>query len=272
MMADQQMTGVSSLKPQHKILPQEVTHLDLIKSFAVLVMIVDHIGYYFFPEQGWFRAIGRIGFPVWFFMIGYALSRELAGKLCVGALVLLAADIGLRLPIFPLNALFTIILLRLLIDPFVGVILRSRYIFWLSAILMALSYVFSNLITEYGTMALLFAVAGYLTRHRESVHANSFMTDVDYRLFMIFCVVSYCFLQTAQFNFVETQIIVISMSVAVMMFVLSNMRPMVFPKISVVPRGTVLKFMGRKTLEIYVAHLLLFKVIAVLLMNIGFYS
>lgn len=165
-MADQQTTTASAPNPQHKTLPTEVTHLDLIKSFAVIVMIIDHIGYYFFPEQEWFRAIGRIGFPVWFFMIGYALSRELPGKLLVGALVLLVANIGLDLPLLPLNALFTIILLRMLIDPFMDIVLRSRYIFWLSAILLVLGYVLSNLITEYGTIALLFAVAGYLTRHR----------------------------------------------------------------------------------------------------------
>lgn len=256
---------------KHK-LPDEVTHLDLIKTFAVIVMIIDHIGYYFFPEQEWFRAIGRIGFPVWFFMVGYARGRELSNKLLIGALILLVANLALQLPLFPLNALVTIIFLRLLIDRFMDLILRTRYVFWLSAILLVLFYMFSNMITEYGTIAMMFAVAGYLTRHKDKVETQSFMTNVDYILFMVLCFSSFCVLQTAQFGFNEIQSIFMAVLTGATMFVLAVMRPMVFPEISHEPQKTILQFMGRRTLEIYVAHLLLFKVMMVLFHYIGFYS
>lgn len=261
-----------ALSATAKTLPEDVTHLDIIKSLAVVIMIIDHIGFYFFPEQDWFRAIGRIGFPVWFFMVGYALGRDLSNKLLIGALIIMVTNIILQMPVFPVNALVTIILLRLLLDPIMNAILHSRYIFFLAAIVMALFYFFSNMIVEYGTIALLFAVAGYLTRHKAAVMANSFMQEADYLLFMVFCFASFCILQTAAFGFNEAQAIVMALMTGIVMVVLATMRPMVFPQISHEPQKSVLQFMGRRTLEIYVAHLVLFKVAVFILYRLGLYS
>lgn len=255
-----------------KILPDEVTLLDILKSFAVIFMIIDHIGYYFFPDELWFRAIGRASFPVWFFLAGYALSRELPGKLLMGALIVLVADIVLGLNVLPFNVLFTFILIRILIDPFMELVLRSRYIFWLSAILMTMFYIFSNMITEYGTIAMLFAVAGYATRHRNELVEKNFLTDVDYTLLMVFSFVSYCLMQGAQFGFSEAQGIVVAVLVGASMLVLGNIRHIPVPVITAQPQKKILQFMGRKTLEIYVAHVVLFKVMMVVFNYLGFYS
>ena len=49
-----------------------------IKWLAVLLMVVDHIGYFLFPQQIIFRIIGRLSFPLFAFLIanGYKFTRD----------------------------------------------------------------------------------------------------------------------------------------------------------------------------------------------------
>ena len=93
-----------------KKLPVEVTYLDILKTVAIILMIIDHIGYYFFPENYWFRAIGRACVPVWFFLIGYANTRELPNRLLIAALILALADLILFQRVFSLNILVSFII------------------------------------------------------------------------------------------------------------------------------------------------------------------
>lgn len=43
----------------------------MLKLIAVLTMVIDHLGYLFFPDQEWMRAIGRLTMPIF----GYAIAR-----------------------------------------------------------------------------------------------------------------------------------------------------------------------------------------------------
>ena len=40
-----------------------------LKFIALLAMLVDHIGYAFFPDVMVFRAIGRVAFPIFAFLV-----------------------------------------------------------------------------------------------------------------------------------------------------------------------------------------------------------
>lgn len=244
-----------------KQLPSTVTHLDIIKTIAVIVMVIDHIGMYFFPDISWFRAMGRIGMPVWFFMVGYARGRDLPNRLLIGALILAVADIVLFNRVFPMNALVTIIILRFVIDYVMEFVLRSRYLFVLSSILLALFYVATNFVVEYGTLALIFACLGYLTRHKNKVMEVTFMTNKDYIGFAIATFIAFCLFQNAQFGFDDIQFAMMGILTFICMGILMTMRPMIFPQIKSRMMIVSLQYCGRKTLDIYVAHLLLFKVI-----------
>ena len=56
-------------------------------------MLIDHIGYFVYPDMWWLRAIGRLAFPLFAFLIGYGaiktrniykyLARLLAFAICV---------------------------------------------------------------------------------------------------------------------------------------------------------------------------------------------
>ncbi len=50
----------------------------MIKWLAVLLMVVDHVGYFLFPDQIILRMIGRLSFPLFAFLIanGYQYTRD----------------------------------------------------------------------------------------------------------------------------------------------------------------------------------------------------
>jgi hypothetical protein len=50
----------------------------MIKWLAVLLMVVDHVGFFLFPEQIILRAIGRLSFPLFAFLIanGYQYTKD----------------------------------------------------------------------------------------------------------------------------------------------------------------------------------------------------
>ncbi len=50
----------------------------VLKMIAVVIMIIDHTGLFFFPEAIWMRVIGRIGFPIFAYFIaeGFRYTRS----------------------------------------------------------------------------------------------------------------------------------------------------------------------------------------------------
>lgn len=54
---------------------------DYLKIFAIIAMIVDHIGYFLYPDVMELRMIGRWSFPVFFFLIGRNGSSRISHSL-----------------------------------------------------------------------------------------------------------------------------------------------------------------------------------------------
>ena len=88
------------------------TH-DVAKFIALIIMTIDHIGAYCYPDELWWRAIGRITFPVWFFLVGYARSQSLPRQLLIVAALLVLVHPFVGQPVFTVNALVSIIICRL---------------------------------------------------------------------------------------------------------------------------------------------------------------
>ena len=259
-------------KTTAKALPNAITNLDIIKTFAVICMIIDHIGYYFFPDMNWLRAVGRLGgAPIWFFLIGYAASRDIPNRCLIGALILAALDFGLFREVLPFNVIVTIIAVRFCIDHVMGLVLRTRYLFWLAMILLALFYIPTNMVTEYGTLAVMCAIVGYMVRHKGRLINDSFLTKYDYYGAYGFMVCAVTILQISVFSFSSAQSLVLFLAVACITYVLVTMKPATYPQIKDETTNKVLKFCGRRTLDIYVAHLVVFKITFWLLFLMGFY-
>ena len=243
-----------------------LTSYDLLKALAVLLMIIDHIGYYFYPEEMWLRVIGRFCVPIWFFLVGYARSRDLSPLIWIGAGILILASMGAGQPVFPLNVLGTMILIRLVIDPVMKATTRNAEAFMaFSVILLALALP-TYYLTEYGTQGLLLAIFGYIVRHKPQI--PGFGENISLiNGFCMFTIFTFTGLQALTFGFNAPQFIVLGAGIAVVCLVLTGFRPVEFPKLTqslpvflVAP----VQFLGRWTLEIYVAHLILFKILGVL--------
>lgn len=244
-----------------KVLPKDLTSYDFFKTFAVILMLVDHIGFYFFPENLWWRVFGRMCVPVWFFLIGYAQSRDLSPRLWIGAALLVAGNFIAGMSIVPLNILATMIAVRLIIDPLMKHTLRKPSAFWAVMTMMMFLIIPSGVATEYGTQAVIMAVYGYLLRHRDELpDAQKFITQ-----YMVFAMVSFVVFQFFVFLFPEPLFITLCFGIMAVMGALYFFRPVTFPKLTQAMPGPfvwLFRLMGRRTLEIYVFHLLLFKGLA----------
>ena len=84
----------------------------VLKWIAVISMTIDHIGYIFFPQEIWLRALGRLAFPIFAYMIAegcyYTKNKKkylgmifAVGILCQAAMLIAANS-------WNLNALFTL--------------------------------------------------------------------------------------------------------------------------------------------------------------------
>ena len=60
-----------------KRLPNCVDNFDWLKTFAIIMVVVDHTGYFFIDDAAWWSVFGRLAAPVFFFLLGYASSRTI---------------------------------------------------------------------------------------------------------------------------------------------------------------------------------------------------
>lgn len=247
----------------HKTLPQNLTSYDLLKTFAVITMIIDHIGYYFFPEQLEWRVVGRMSMPVWLFLVGYANTRQIPEMLWMGALILVAGNIIVGMPIFTLNILFGIMLVRLTLDKIISLMLSNNIAIVMGIVFMLLAFLPTNALIEYGTFCYLFAILGYVIRH------NKF-TENGLTVFMLAITLPYLLFEKVIMGMNQTDLYIMAVLVTATIWFLQYFKSKECKNIQKQFPGFVvqaLKFTGRNTLFIYVGHLMLFKIMALFIMS-----
>ena len=252
------------LTPKTAGLSPVLTSYDFLKTAAILLMILDHVGYYFFPEDLWFRSIGRMSAPIWFFLIGYARSRDIGPRMWIGFAVLALSQWVVGAAMLPVNILGTMILFRLILDPVMAHIEKHpKTLYPLTALLFVIALP-TALAVEYGSVAMLVVMAGYMTRNRESL-------PLDERSYMTFCVVAavaYVLYQVKMFfAFSTLQEITAGMGIVGVVILMTGFRPYAYPALTEKLPAFVSAFFrlcGRRSLEIYVLHLLVFKAAVIL--------
>jgi peptidoglycan/LPS O-acetylase OafA/YrhL len=55
---------------------QVVDNTDWLKTAAIILVMVDHIGYFFIRDDQWWSVFGRLAAPTFFYLIGYAHTRS----------------------------------------------------------------------------------------------------------------------------------------------------------------------------------------------------
>jgi hypothetical protein len=239
-------------------LPRELTSYDLVKALALVIMVADHIGHYFFPQDLWWRAVGRIGFPVWFFLMGYSTRRTIPKEMIIGGVLVTIALVVSGQFLLPVNALFSMAIIRLSIDPLMARALRNYQAFWSMVGLLSFMVLLSMLGFEYGTLGLMFAMYGYMRRHKENIKIEPYM----YALFVLAIGFIFILYNVVLMNgkLDAPQYAFMTLGTFGMTILLFFFRPKVYPRLtrSLGFLTPVIQFMGRRTLELYVAHIALF--------------
>lgn len=244
-----------------KALPSNLTSYDLLKFFAIVTMVIDHAGLYFFPDDMWWRAIGRLSAPVWLFLIGYARSRDLSLKLWGGAAILSLSSFLVVPTFFPLNILWGIILVRLVLDKAAGYAISEKQRMIALIVVIVVSFLPTMFLFDYGSFCLMMALLGYIMRHRNDNPA----LNKDYVFGFTLSVLIIYFLGTLLlFEFDTAQTYFVGGGFIALAYIFYIFRPQEFPMLTFqmpIAARVFIKIGGRHSLEVYVGHLLLFRLL-----------
>lgn len=135
---------------------------DLLKTIALICMLLDHLGLYILPDQIWLRIIGRSVMPIFAFYAGYNFHHKIRHMIWIlGALI--TAAFGIVIGFFvPANMLIGLALGQVYLFYAGKAIVQHPQRFFLHFIMMLALGVISQGITEYGTLAIAFMQVGYL--------------------------------------------------------------------------------------------------------------
>ncbi len=230
---------------------------DLYKFAALVIMTIDHIGHFLFPDYGWLRAIGRITFPVWFFLAGYSKNLNIKKDIIVLAALMIVFKAVLIKTIFPLNALVTIILIRVIIKFFDKRKININDNSSVANVLIVCLFlsVPTLYFCEYGTQGLLYGFMGYMVR-------NTYEKKVVHYVFIISTAIIFLVIQTVIFKFNDLQNIFVWLGTGYCTWKLSGYKITeikFFSKIQIVEN--IIKFFSRYSLYYYFIHIVILQLL-----------
>lgn len=224
-------------------------------ALAVVAFLIDHVGLYFYSEDLWFRVF-RLFALVWFVPTGYNAGRKPDYAMWQSVLGLCFLSYGLGFDVLPVVAVGTILVIRLFIDRLAEFAVQDWRIFWMvnAALLMLIPS--TSKYFEYGTVAVIIALGGWLLRHKERVHKKI----VDVRLYFAFMTGVYLVFTHSYFPFSAAQwavVIASTLATAVLMY---NFKALLLNSVYRKSQDWVSKacrWVGHKSLYIYVIQIML---------------
>ena len=221
---------------------------DVLKLIALLAMIIDHLGYYLFPQVLELRDIGRIAFPIFLYLVGYSASFRLRHDLILWGAFVTAGEAFTHHPILPFNILITIAVVRWLLPPLLK---RSSLTPLGLAILFIIFVVWYPLFfwCDYSSVAFMFALSGYLQRQTPG--------SLRARVFLCASMLFHFLLEMAVFGPSHLPGMALTLSLTLYILWGFGLRP-VSLRILPLPDQRILQFLSRNTLPIYGIHLVLF--------------
>lgn len=143
---------------------------DYLKVVAILTMIVDHLGYYLFPEVLELRLIGRVAFPIFLFLVGFNGSFRWRWELFWRGIGLWVITAGLSFSLgfgnTHANILITILLARMLME-----FLEKKKKIWLFImvfLVLAIGHFWLKERLDYGALGFFFVLRGRLAKKWKS--------------------------------------------------------------------------------------------------------
>lgn len=257
----ERFTAQAALTP-----PAALSPYDVLKCAALLLMLCDHIGAYLFPDQIFLRVIGRFCVPIWLLLIGYARSRRIDTPLVTAALFISLMQYLTIGTLSGLNILWSIIILRLTLNPLMRLIGHSDTRLYLVTFSLFPLALVTRGILEYGTMIWLFGIWGFLLRNGFPDNKGRDRPDIKL-LYGVLTLILYAVVETISMKFHTIHSVFLVAGLIPVWFALNFFLPSGRMTGHSLPAGlrALCGFWARHTLAFYVLHLsLLMLVFAVL--------
>jgi len=250
-----------------------VDNTDWLKTAAIILVAVDHIGYFFMEDDTWWSVFGRLAAPTFFFLMGYAQTRTIPSYwIWLGVILTLLDSSNNNWSWVAPNILLSFALIRLA-RPHVQMLVQHYYWAGLALVVCVLfvALPIAGKIVDYGAEGWLWALFGlcqrmYVDKSAIDVHGAA-QTPVPFghvvtenanlmRLLTCFlAMVVYVWQEQREYSFPQTPFAVFVLGIGVLSLSLclfhraaSRIQP---PK----AMAGVLRFIGRHTLEIYAIQL-----------------
>lgn len=158
-----------------------VDNTDWLKTAAILLVVIDHFGYFFVENNEWWSVFGRFAAPVFFFLLGYARSRVVPISWVTFGIILTALDSWNNdwEWVAP-NILLSLAFIRL-VRPRVETGLQKTGLagFSLLVLMLILVLPIAGEVVEYGSEGWLWALFGLIQRNFMDARSVHKMTDSD---------------------------------------------------------------------------------------------
>lgn len=151
---------------------------DILKFIAVILMIIDHIGLYFYPNYLSLRALGRYAFPIFAFFAGYNFKDRFYFKILAYGVVLDLYNKFVGYNTFiEANILISIFLGKLYLKLFKNYITNFTQ-FYIHFVLQSCLWFYTRSYFDYGTLTLAIMTAGYYFKnHNKNIFLLSFLVS-----------------------------------------------------------------------------------------------
>jgi len=252
-----------------------VDNTDWLKAAAIILVSVDHFGYFFIENDQWWGVFGRFAAPPFFFLLGYAQTRIVPLKwIWLGLILTLLESWNADWSWVAPNILLSLALIRIA-RPYVQILMQHHG--W-TAFAILVSALFAVLpiaanIVDYGAGGWLWALFGLCQRRYVDgrsattvdganqstapppAHAMTQTLGLMRLLACFVTAIAYIWQEQTEYSFSQVHFAALILGVGVLSFGLclflrgpSRIQP---PE----PIAGALCFMGRRTLEIYAIQL-----------------
>ena len=255
-------------------IPHVVDNADWLKTAAIISVAVGHFGFFFVEDDRWWSVFGRLAAPIFFFLLGYAQSRTVPHRwIWLGIILTLLESWNAHWTWVAPNILLSFALIRTA-RPYVQILVQQHGWAAFALLVFALFMVLpiAEKIADYGAEGWLWALFGLFQRMyvdgrsatdaggpaQGSAPAAQTMTEKVSRMRLLACFIAavvYLWQEQREYSFPRIHFAVFILEVCVLSPSLclfrrgpSRIQP---PEAIAVP----LRFIGRRTLEIYAVQL-----------------
>jgi hypothetical protein len=143
-----------------------IDNTDWLKTVAIILVSIDHIGYFFIADDQWWSTFGRLAAPMFFFLLGYSQSRRVPlNWIWLGIILTLLDSWNADWTWMAPNILLSLALIRLA-RPYVQNFVQhhGRPAFVLIVLALILLLPIAGTMVEYGAEGWLWALFGLYQR------------------------------------------------------------------------------------------------------------